>query len=219
MDIRDILNQAVDSSGNSIFTPEEFKALSYQLQGSYDNKPVEILSTDLYHQKTLGAATSLSFFDAAGTDLTISNVSNSQLPAGVSHTVHELLLRFTVIPTTQPNDLIAQIDACRLAIAKSHITVGVQNKTPWIDLHGSRLLAGFAGFQNLVEAAANTNSVVVGNATNVDLRYNLSIPKVIGEKVNFFGKIDFNVAVPAIIGTTNVVSVTMALGGIQVRPR
>lgn len=217
-DISSVISDILDGSQNALFTPEELKALSYQLQGSYDNKPVEVLSKDLFHRQTLTAVQTLTFFQAQNNDVTVTNVNNGQLPAGESFTVHELLLRFNPAETTQPNDLIAQLEAFRTALFDSYITVGVQNKTPWVQIPGSRFLAGFSGFQNLVEAAANTPVAIVGNATTIDFRYNLSIPKVIGEKVNFQAKIDFKTALGGVL-TANTTELVCILGGIDVRAR
>ena len=216
--ISDTINDILNGSENSMFTPEELKALSYQLQGSYDNKPVEVLSKDLFHRQTLTAVAGITFFQAQNNDPTVTNVNNGQLPAGESFTVHELLLRFNPAPAVQPNDLIPQLEAFREALWDSYITVGVQNKTPWVQIPGSRMIAGFSGFQNDVEAAANTPIAIVGNATTVDFRYMLSIPKVIGEKVNFAANIQFKTALGGVL-TANTTELVMILGGIDVRAR
>jgi hypothetical protein len=218
MNIAESISSILDGSSNALFTPEELKALSYQLQGSYDNKPVEVLSKDLFHRQTLTAVQEIQFFQAQSNDDTVTNVNNGQLPAGESFTVHELLLRFNPAPTAQPNDLIAQLELFRTSLFDAYITVGVQNKTPWLQIPGSRFLAGFSGYQNLAEAAANTPAVAVGEASTVDFRYTLSIPKVIGEKVNFTGKIKFKAALGGVL-TANTTELVMILGGIDVRAR
>lgn len=218
MDLRDTIAAILSTSQDGIFTHEEFQALTYQLQGSYDNKPVEILSKDLFHRKTLTAVTSIDFFDGNASDLTVSNVQGGQLPAGESYTVYELLLRFNPTVAAPPADLLFILEQFRVALFRSYITVGVKNKNPWIEIPGSRLLAGISGFQNIVEAAANTNSVAIGATTTVDLRYALSIPKVIGEKVNFGARIQFNTALAGAI-VTSASELAMVLGGIDVRAR
>lgn len=218
MGIAETISDIMDGSQNALFTPEELKGLSYQLQGSYDNKPVEVLSKDLYHRQTLTAVNSITFFQAQTNDVTITNVSGGQLPAGESFTVHELLVRFNPAPTTQPNDLVAQLELFREVLAKSLITVGVKNKPAWVEIPGSRFLAGLSGFQNLVEAAANTPIAAIGAASTVDCRYNLSIPKVIGEKVNFQAKIEFSAVLGGVL-TANTTELMFILGGIDVRAR
>lgn len=218
MGISEVIANILETSQNALFTPEELRALSYQLQGSYDNKPVEVLSKDLFHRQTLTAVQAITFFQAQNNDVTVTNVNNGQLPAGESFTVHELLLRFNAAPTTQPNDLLAQLEAFRVALSRSYITVGVQNKTPWVQIPGSRFVAGFSGFQNITAAAANTNAPVVGGCSTVDFKYALSIPKVIGEKVNFQMKIDFSAALGGVL-TANTTELMVILGGIDVRAR
>jgi hypothetical protein len=218
--LNETIQAIVNGSTGAVFTAPELDALAYQLQGSYDNKPVEILSKDLYSVKPFAAGASLSFFDTNGNDLTVSNVQGGQLPAGESHTVHELLIRFIPVVGAVPASIVELLEAFFAALGQSYITVGIANKTPWVQIQGARLFAGLTGFQNVVEAAANTNSVIAGNATCVDLVYPLSIPKIVGEKVSLSGNILFHT--PILSGNilvTSGSSMSMHLGGINVRAR
>jgi len=211
---------AVVNDPNTVYTQEELAALTYQLQGSYDNKPIEILSKDLYSIKKISdysGKTAIPFFDETADDLTLGNVKSGQLPANESHTVHEVLIR-GMFEVGSGDSLAAAIEAFTELVRSAYINVGVTNKTPWVDIHLVRMFSLVAGSQN--ETLADSFNVSAGFPVVVDAVYRLSVPKVIGEKVSFGAKINFASALPAagaLIDTN--AKIAVILGGINVHGR
>ncbi len=211
---------AVVNDPNTVYTAEEMAALTYQLQGSYDNKPIEIVSKDLYSIKKISdyvGKTAIPFFDETADDLNLGNVKSGQLPANESHTVHEILVR-GLFEVGAADSLAAAIEEFTELVRSAYITCGVTNKTPWVDIHLMRLFATVAGSKN--ETLTDSFNVSAGLPVVVDACYRLSIPKVIGEKVSFGAKINFATAIAAagaLIDTNAKIGVI--LGGINVHGR
>lgn len=209
---------------NVAYTAEELAALTYQLQGSYDNKPVEILSKDLYSIKSFAAyqgKTVIPFFDDSGDDVTVSNVKANQLPANESHTVHEILIR-GLFKVGEGDSLAAAIEEFTELVRGAAFACGVTNKTPWVEFHCARLFAPTAGAQvaNTTLADTASASVVAGSVAVVDAIYRLSIPKVIGEKVSFKAALTFADAIPASGPLEDTeAKIYVGLGGINVHGR
>ena len=208
--LADTIQNVLDNPAN--YTDVELAAINYQQDGSFDNKPVEVVTRKLYHIKNIAKATTMTFFDAASNDLTVSNVQASQLPAGESHTAHELILKVLFGTTvTTPNVLVqAMVDW----MSKSVLSFGVRGKTPWVEEHLSAFIPSFV---LAADNAALTN-VKFGEQIS-DATFRFAVPKVIGEKVNIVAKIDSSAAPASIIHTTNLTKIGLYVGGITVRAR
>lgn len=194
------------------YTGNEIAAIEYQEDGSFDQKPVEVVGRKLYHVKPIANSQTQTFFDAQTSDLTVSNVQGGQLAASESHTVHELIVKILFGTTVStPNALVM---ACVDWMSKSVLTFGVKGKTPWVDEHLSAFLPSF---MLAADNAAITN-VKFGESV-FDATFRFPIPKVIGEKVNMVARIDSSAAPSSVIHTTNTTKIGIFAGGITVRGR
>lgn len=192
-------------------TDREFAAWQYQLQGSYDDKPVMILSRDLYHRRLVGTASTLTFFDGNLSDPTVTNVASNQLPATESFTILDVGLKMLCIgAVATPNAL---IQACLNFLSVGQLTVTVANKAPVVEIPTSRFVPTIAlAADNAALTASDIGEYFVEGI------YKLAIPQVIGEKVSFSAKFVAGVAPAAILNAAGV-QMALNLGGITVRGR
>lgn len=195
--------------GMPTYTDRELSYIEYQKQGSYDDKPIDVVSRVLFHRKAIGTLQTLSFFDGAKTDPTVTNVAANQLPATESFVVEKVSLRGLFIGAkTTPNALLT---ALYDFLSQGLLTVKVDNKADFIELPTGMFVPANA------LAADNAALTNMGNSFSVtDYEYEMTVPKVIGEKVGFSGKFVGGAAPAAILNTASV-QLMLCLHGTTIR--